>query len=123
MNANWAYFVDHQPGEVATMISAQSQVAGDSFLSVSQLIVTIIVGIGLLTTAFLVSGALVIFCLVAVGSLAIPLSYILRRAQVASLQQFSTSANLSIGMQDVITNMKPLKSMEKQSSVSYTHLR
>jgi len=115
MNANWAYFVDHQPGEVATMISAQSQVAGDSFLAVSQLIVTIIVGIGLLTTAFLISGTLVIFCLVAVASLAVPLSYILRRAQVASLQQFSTSTNLSIGMQDVITNMKPLKSMEKQS--------
>ena len=114
MNAKWAYFVDHQPGEVAAMIATQAQVAGDAYLAVSGLVVTLIVGIGLLTTAFLVSGTLVIFCLVAVASLALPLSYILRRAQAASLQQFATSANLAVGMQDVIANMKALKSMSKQ---------
>ena len=114
MNAKWAYFVDHQPGEVAAMIATQSQMAGDAYLAVSGLVVTTIVGIGLLLTAFLVSGTLVVFCLVAVASLALPLSYILRRAQVASLQQFTTSANLAVGMQDVIANMKALKSMSKQ---------
>ena len=114
MNAKWSYFVDHQPGEVAAMIATQAQMAGDSYLAVSSLVVTSIVGIGLLTTAFLVSGTLVIFCLIAVAGLAVPLSYILRRAQIASLKQFSTSANLAVGMQDVIANMKALKSMSKQ---------
>lgn len=114
MNAKWGYFVDHQPGEVAAMISTQAQVAGDAYNAVSNLVVTTIVGIGLLVTAFLVSGALVIFCLIAVASLALPLSYILRRAQAASLTQFYTSANLAVGMQDVIANMKALKSMAKQ---------
>ena len=83
MNAKWAYFVDHQPGEVAAMIATQAQVAGDAYMAVAGLVVTVIVGIGLLTTAFLVSGTLVIFCLIAVASLALPLSYILRRAQAA----------------------------------------
>lgn len=114
MNAKWAYFVDHQPGEVAAMIATQAQVAGDAYMAVSGLVVTTIVGIGLLATAFLVSGTLVIFCLIAVASLALPLSYILRRAQLASLQQFNTSANLAVSMQDVIANMKALKSMSKQ---------
>ena len=114
MNAKWAYFVDHQPGEVAAMIATQSQMAGDAYLAVSALVVTTIVGLGLLVTAFLVSGTLVVFCLVAVASLALPLSIILRRAQAASLQQFATSANLAVGMQDVIANMKALKSMSKQ---------
>ncbi len=114
MNAKWAYFVDHQPGEVAAMIATQAQVAGDAYNAVSNLVVTTIVGMGLLITAFLVSGTLVIFCLIAVASLALPLSYILRRAQAASMLQFYTSANLAVGMQDVIANMKALKSMSKQ---------
>jgi ATP-binding cassette subfamily C protein len=114
MNARWSYFVDHQPGEVSGMIAAQSQMAGDAYLAVSNLVVTVIVGIGLLVTAFMVSGTLVLFCLFAVSALAFPLYYILRRAQAASMKQFSTSANLMSGVQDVMANMKALKSMAKQ---------
>lgn len=114
MDAKWSYFVDHQPGEVAAMVAAQSQMAGDAYFSVANLVVTTIVGLGLLLTAFLVSGPLVLFCLFAVAALALPLYYILRRAQAASLKQFSTSTNLATGVQDVIANMKALKSMARQ---------
>jgi ATP-binding cassette subfamily C protein len=114
MNAKWSYFVTHPPGEVAAMIAAQAQGAGDAYQQTSALFTNIVVTLGLLTTAFLVSGPLVIFCLFAVLSLAVPLFYILRRARDASMQQFSRSANLSVGIQDVIANMKALKSMAKQ---------
>jgi len=30
LDAKWAYFVDHAPGQMATMVSAQAQMAGDS---------------------------------------------------------------------------------------------
>ena len=92
--ARWSYFVDHPPGEVSAMIAAQSQMAGDAYLTVAMLFVTIIMGLGLLLTAFLVSGALVLFCLLAVSALAFPLYFILRRAQAMSAKQFSTSTNL-----------------------------
>ena len=111
--ARWSYFVDHPPGEVSAMIAAQSQMAGDAYLSVALLFVTIIMGLGLLTTAVLVSGALVLFCLLAVCTLAFPLYYILRRAQAMSARQFATSTNLISGVQDVISNMKAIKAMEK----------
>jgi len=114
MNAGWSYFIDHQPGEISTMVAAQSQIAGDAYFLVAALVVNIIVGLGLLTTAFLVSIPLVLFCLFAVAALAWPLSYILRRAQAASINQFSTSTQLASGVQDVIANMKPLKSMARQ---------
>ncbi len=114
MNAKWSYFVSHPPGEVAAMIAAQAQGAGDAYQQTSALFTNIVVTSGLLITAFLVSGPLVIFCLAAVLSLAVPLFYILRRAREASLKQFSRAANLSVGVQDVIANMKALKSMSKQ---------
>jgi ATP-binding cassette, subfamily C, bacterial len=115
MNARWAYFVDHRPGEVSTMISAQSAMAGDAYLSSAQLIITTISGFSLLFTAFLVSGKLVIFCLVAALALAFPLYYILKLAEEASKKQWETSNDLSSGVQDVLSNMKPLKSMARQT--------
>lgn len=121
--ARWSYFVDHPPGEVSAMIAAQSQMAGDAYLTVAMLFVTIIMGLGLLLTAFLVSGALVLFCLLAVSALAFPLYFILRRAQTMSAKQFSTSTNLISGVQDVISNMKAIKAMEKQGRFADAFVR
>ena len=115
MNARWAYFVDHRPGEVASMISLQAAMAGQAYMSVAQLVTTTISGIGLLVTAFLVSGKLVVFCLIATSALAFPLYYILRIAQKSSERQFQTSNDLTSGVQDVLNNMKPLKSMARQA--------
>jgi ATP-binding cassette, subfamily C, bacterial len=114
MNARWAYFVDHKPGEVASMVSLQATFAGQAYLSVAQLVTTTISGLGLLFTAFLVSGKLVIFCLIASSALAFPLYYILKMAQESSLKQFQTTSDLTSGVQDVLNNMKPLKSMARQ---------
>ena len=115
MNARWAYFVDYRPGEVSSMISGQSAFAGEAYYSAAQLITTSISGIGLLLTAFLVSGQLVVFCLLATLALAFPLYYILQLAQESSKRQWATSNDLSSGVQDVLSNMKPLKSMARQT--------
>ena len=115
MNARWAYFVDHRPGEVSTMISAQSAMAGEAYYSSAQLVITTVSGIVLLFTAFLVSGELVIFCLLAALALALPLYYILKLAHESSKRQWETSNDLSSGVQDVLSNMKPLKSMARQT--------
>jgi ATP-binding cassette, subfamily C, bacterial len=121
--ARWSYFVDHPPGEVSAMIAAQSELAGSAYLSVALLFVTLIMGLGLLTTAVLVSGALVLFCLLAVSTLAFPLYYILRRAQAMSARQFATSTNLVSGVQDVISNMKAIKAMEKHEHFAEAFLK
>jgi ATP-binding cassette subfamily C protein len=114
MNARWSYFVDYRPGEVSSMISAQSAIAGDAYYSAAQLITTAISGFGLMATAFLVSGKLVIYCLIATSALAFPLYYILRLAHRSSEKQWATSNDLSTMVQDVLSNMKPLKSMARQ---------
>jgi ATP-binding cassette subfamily C protein len=95
------------------MISGQTAFAGKP-VNCRALITTSISGFGLLFTAFLVSGPLVIFCLVATLALALPLYYILKLAQESSQRQWATSNDLSSGVQDVLSNMKPLKSMARQ---------
>ncbi len=116
MNARWSYFVDHKPGEVAAMITAQSTTAGEAFNAVSGLATTCISALGLLITASLISLPLVLFCSIAILALALPLYYILRRARQSSDLQWQTASALTSGVQDVLNNMKPLKSMARQQT-------
>jgi ATP-binding cassette subfamily C protein len=116
MNARWSYFVDHKPGEVAAMITAQSTTAGEAFNAVSGLATTCISAFGLLVTASLISLPLVAFCMLAVSALALPLYFILRRARQSSDQQWRAASTLTSGIQDVVNNMKPLKSMQRQQT-------
>jgi ATP-binding cassette, subfamily C, bacterial len=114
MNARWSYFVDHKPGEVAAMITAQSSTAGEAFNAVSGLVTTCISALGLTITASLISLPLVAFCTFAVLALALPLYYILVRARQSSDRQWQAASALTSGIQDVVNNMKPLKSMARQ---------
>lgn len=115
MNARWSYFVDHRPGEVSTMIAGQAGAAGEAFLSVAFLVTNSISGFGLLIAASIISFKLVIMCVVAVVALAFPLNYILKIARETGLRQFQVSNELTSGVQDVMGNMKPLKSMSRQA--------
>ena len=115
MNARWSYFVDHRPGEVSTMIAGQAGAAGEAFLSVAFLVTNSISGFGLLIAASIISFKLVVMCVVAVVALAFPLNYILKIARETGLRQFQVSNELTSGVQDVMGNMKPLKSMSRQA--------
>ena len=114
MNARWSYFTDYRPGQLSAMISMQATVAGDAYYATAQLVATVLSGVGLMFTAFLVSGGLVIYCLFATSFLAFPLYYILKQAEKSAAKQWSTANDLSSGVQDVLGNMKPLKSMARQ---------
>jgi len=109
--ANWAYFTEHKPGEVAGLISAQSTMAGQAYLAAGSHITTVISALGLFAAAALVSPQLLLFTTLAIVILIWPLSAVLRMADRAAKQQFKASVDLTTGLEDVVNNMKPLKSM------------
>ncbi len=113
-NARWSYFVNHRPGEVSAMVATQANAAGEAFLSVAFLVTNFISGIGLLVAAAVISLKLVVVSLVSIVALAYPLSFVLKLAGESGKQQFKISTDLTSGMQDVMGNMKPLKSMARQ---------
>ena len=114
VKANWAYFVDHKPGEVAAQISAQSSQAGQAYYQAAQHVTTVISGIGLFAAAALISAKMMIFTLIAMALLIWPLSYILRFADQSSRDQWQAANDLTTGLEDVVNNMKPLKSMGRE---------
>ncbi len=114
VKANWAYFVDHKPGEVAAQISAQSSQAGQAYYQAAQHVTTVISGIGLFAAAALISAKMMIFTLIAMALLVGPLSYILKFADQSSRNQWQAANDLTTGLEDVVNNMKPLKSMGRE---------
>jgi len=114
VQANWTYFTDHKPGEVAAQISAQSTLAAQAYLSSASHVTTLISGLGLFMAAALVSPQLLLFTVIAIALLIWPLSSVLKFAERASKQQFQASNDLTTGLEDVVNNMKPLKSMARQ---------
>jgi ATP-binding cassette subfamily C protein len=114
VRANWAYFVDHKPGEVAAQISAQSAQAGQAYYQAAQHITTVISGLGLFTAAALISSKMMVFAVVAMALLIGPLAYILRLADRSSRSQWEAANDLTTGLEDVVNNMKPLKSMGRE---------
>ena len=115
MNARWSYFVEHRPGEVSAMVAGQAGAAGEAFLSAAFLVTNCISAIGLLTIASIISLKLVILCAMAIVVLALPLNFILKIARESGKNQFRVSTELTSGVQDVMGNMKPLKSMARQT--------
>ena len=114
MQAKWSYFVDHKPGEVASQISAQSTLAGEAYYAAAGHVVTLIPTLGMFLAAFLVSFKLALFSLAAAALLILPLRAILRLADTSSRTQWQASNDLTTGLEDVVNNMKPLKSMGRQ---------
>jgi ATP-binding cassette, subfamily C, bacterial len=113
-NARWSYFVNHRPGEVSAMVATQANAAGEAFLSIAYLVTNSISGLGLLIAASIISFKLVAVSIMAIVALAFPLNYILKLARESGKQQFDVSKELTSGVQDVMSNMKPLKSMARQ---------
>ena len=113
-NARWSYFVNHKPGEVSAMVATQANAAGEAFLSVAFLVTNSISGMGLLIAAAIISFKLVIVSLISIVALAYPLNFVLKLAGESGKQQFKISTELTSGVQDVMGNMKPLKSMARQ---------
>ncbi len=114
VRANWAYFVNHKPGEVASQISAQSTQAGQAYYRAAGFVTTAISGVGLFAAAALISPKLMVFTILAIIVLIVPLSAILKFAERSSQVQWRASNDLTTGIEDVVNNMKPLKSMGRQ---------
>ncbi len=114
MQAKWSYFVDHKPGEVASQISAQSTLAGEAYYAAAGHVVTLIPTLGMFVAAFLVSFKLALFSIAAAAILILPLRAILRLADTSSRTQWQASNELTTGLEDVVNNMKALKSMGRQ---------
>ena len=116
LHANWSYFTERKPGEVASQISAQSGAAGSAYSLATTFITNVASSLGLIAAAILISPQMMVLAVAALLLIILPLNALVRLADRVSRQQFTATNALNSELEDVVNNMKPLKSMGRQDS-------
>lgn len=120
MRARWQYFVELPPGHIANSIGMQSMQAGDAYFSVAMVFSSMVQATALISAAALVSGYMVMLTLIAAIVLSFPLYKMISMARDAGIKQWQRAGELGSKVQDVVSNMKVIKSMNR--SVPFTDL-
>lgn len=116
IHANWGYFTNRKPGEVASQISAQSGAAGQAYQLATVFITNVASSLGLIGAAILISPQMMILAVAALLLVILPLNALVRLSDRVSKRQFTATNALNSELEDVVNNMKPLKSMGRQDS-------
>lgn len=113
MQARWGYFVELPPGQIANAIAGQSLHAGEAYYSTSMVIVSTIHALALMLAATLVSGYMVVATAIAAIIISIPLYKLVLFARESGKKQWERAGLLGSKVQDVVGNMKAIKSMDR----------
>lgn len=115
----WGYFTDHPSILLSNTVSREAENASETY-RYAAIIATEVVKVAIsLVIAFLLSG---FFFLIAAGGVilfSIPISYLLKFSHQKSAQQWKDTTRLSQDLQDMLHNMKALKSMALEEPYSH----
>ncbi|MFO1091442.1 MAG: ABC transporter ATP-binding protein [Hyphomicrobiales bacterium] len=116
LEAKWNYFVAFQPGAISNAISTQAISAGDAYQASALVVANSIRTVTLGIIAIFISGRLALWGFAAALLLVLPLQALVRLTRRASLRSVKRQVRLLSYVQDAISNIKPLKSMDRQAA-------
>src|SRR5262245_31653862 len=116
LRVRWSYFTDSNPGSLSHTLSGEAHAAAETYnsaaITVTEL-TKIAIAFGI---ALLVSGAFFAVALLGVAFIAAPAMVILSRSRRSSKSHWKHTSKLVSQAQDTISNMKALRSMQRQAS-------
>jgi ATP-binding cassette subfamily C protein len=115
--ARWSYFADQSGGRFANALSNDATRAGDAYLSAAQILAFALQAAGYVTVATIINPKLALLGLGAALIVAFALQYLVRSAKRAGYKQTDRTASLTVHMVDMLSNIKPLKTMERHQSM------
>ncbi len=115
-DARWSFFADQSGGRVANAISNDAGRAGDAYLLAAHVVAYVIQGIAYVAIAFVVDWRLSLLGIAAGGIVAVLSGRLVGITRRAGYKQTDRTAALTILMMDLLTNIKPLKSMQRHGS-------
>jgi ATP-binding cassette, subfamily C, bacterial len=111
--ARWGIFASQQSGRYANIISSDAGRAGDAYLQSAQVVAFSFQVLAYVTVAFLIDWRLALAGIGASVCLALLTRFLIGRARNAGRKQTERTSDLTIQMVDMLTNIKPLKSMQR----------
>jgi ATP-binding cassette subfamily C protein len=114
MEAKWSYFVDQRVGRIANAISNDATRSGDAYFTAARFVAFLCQGVVYLLVALLISWKLAVTGLVVGAVLIASLNFLVRTSRRAGLRQTDRTSELVTYVSDAFSNIKPLKSMNRQ---------
>jgi ATP-binding cassette subfamily C protein len=112
-DARWSYFADQSGGRFANAIANDASRAGDAYLLAAQTAALVIQAIAYIAVAVAINWKLAALGITASIIIAIALRQLVRITRRAGYKQTDRTAALTVHMVDMLTNIKPLKSMHR----------
>ncbi|HRH77170.1 MAG TPA: ABC transporter transmembrane domain-containing protein, partial [Cellvibrionaceae bacterium] len=115
--ARWAFFTEQRSGNFANVISNDAGRAGDAYLLSAQVVAHAIQTVAYAVVALAINWRLALLGLTASILVSVVLRQLIRSTKNAGYKQTDRTAALTVFMVDMLTNIKPLKSMQRHESL------
>ncbi|MGQ0486440.1 MAG: ABC transporter ATP-binding protein [Hyphomicrobiales bacterium] len=116
-DARWGFFVEQRGGKFANAISNDAGRAGDAYLMSAQLVAFVVQMAAYAIVAAAINWRLAMLGLSAGIVVATIMRQLIRISRRAGYKQTDRTAALTVYMMDMLTNIKPLKSMQRHESM------
>ncbi|MBI2718315.1 MAG: ABC transporter ATP-binding protein [Rhizobiales bacterium] len=116
-DARWSFFADQSTGRFANAISNDAGRAADAYLTGAQVLVLLIKSVAYAIIALVLDWRLASIGLVASMTIALLMGRLVRITRRAGYKQTDRTSALIIAMVDMLTNIKPLKSMQRYDAM------
>ena len=115
-DARWSFFADQSGGHVANAIANDAGRAGDAYLLAAQVVAITVQGAAYALVALIIDWRLALLGLAGGCTIAVILGRLIRVSRRAGYKQTDRTAGLTVLMIDMLSNIKPLKSMQRQDA-------
>ena len=115
-DARWSFFADESGGRVANAISNDAGRAGDAYLVAAQVVAFSVQALAYAVVAFVIDWRLAFLGIAGGIAIAVVMGRLVRITRNAGYKQTDRTSALTIGMLDMLTNIKPLKSMQRHQA-------
>jgi len=115
LRARWSYFTQQPLGRIANALSVDAGRAGEAYMSAANTLALTIRSAVLLTVAFFVSWSTALVAIVIGGAIAGAMGVFVRKAKKEGRRQTRHTSEFITSLSDALSNIKPLKAMERQN--------
>jgi ATP-binding cassette, subfamily C, bacterial len=112
-NARWSFYAGQRAGHIANVISNDATRAGDGYYLAAQVVSYCVQAVVYAAVGFLVGWQLALAGLIAGTAIGAILSIFVRITRRAGFKQTDRTALLTIYLTDMMSNIKPLKTMHR----------
>ncbi len=115
ISTRWSHHSDQRLGAVASTIASDTNYAGDAYLSSARFVAGLIQTVSYLCVALLISWQVTLFGLALGAFMFVTLRTFVNATRISGRQQQARTAGLVALLVDTLSNIKPLKAMDRKS--------